>query len=145
PGRQAADQDAVLDQVGAAGRQSLARDPLGAEEAGQRAVIEDRELGRGDASAELAEERRARRIERARGARRHDDVVQEIRHGLPPEDDLYSPEGTRSPPIAAIAFVAASTPASSVKWSRRVPVNAPEPLAPCDSTIAVTNAVISVD
>src|SRR5947208_462382 len=42
-----------------------------------------------------------------------------------------------------MAFWAASTPASSVKWSSRVPVEAPEPLAAHVSTIAVANAVIS--
>src|SRR5215470_3837960 len=45
--------------------------------------------------------------------------------------------------MALIAFCAASTPASSVKWSRRVPVEAPEPFALRDSTMAVANAVIS--
>src|SRR5207247_2463550 len=65
--------------------------------------------------------------------------------GCRPKTTVYSPDGTRSPPIAAIAFAAASTPASSVKPSRRVPVDPPEPLAPSASTIAVTNAVISVD
>ena len=36
-------------------------------------------------------------------------------------------------------------PASSVKWPSRVVADDPEPLAPCASTIAVTNALISVD
>ena len=39
----------------------------------------------------------------------------------------------------------AVTPASSLKWSRRVPVDAPEPFAAWASTIDVTKAVISVD
>src|SRR2546425_197943 len=65
--------------------------------------------------------------------------------GCRPKTTVYSPDGTRSPPIAASAFAAASTPASSVKPSRRVPVGPPEPFAPPVSTIAVTNAVISVD
>ena len=47
--------------------------------------------------------------------------------------------------MASMACCAASTPASSVKWSSRVAVDQPEPLASCASTIDVTKAVISVD
>src|SRR5438128_2591281 len=65
--------------------------------------------------------------------------------GWRPNTIVYSPEGTRAPPMAATAFWAASTPASSVNSSRRVPVDQPEPLACRASTMAVTNAVISVD
>ena len=65
--------------------------------------------------------------------------------GWRPKTIVYSPDGTRAPPMAATAFWAASTPASSVNSSRRVPVDQPEPLACRASTMAVTNAVISVD
>ena len=44
-----------------------------------------------------------------------------------------------------MAACAASLPASSVRCSRRVPVDQPLPLAPRDSTMAVTKAVIMVD
>ena len=44
-----------------------------------------------------------------------------------------------------MAACAASPPASSLKSSSRVPVDQPEPLAACASTIDVTNAVTSVD
>ncbi len=47
--------------------------------------------------------------------------------------------------MAWIALAAASTLASSVKWSRRVPVDQPEPLASLASTIAVRKLMISVD
>ena len=58
---------------------------------------------------------------------------------------VYSPVGTRSPSVALIALWAASTPASSVKWSSRVPVDQPEPLAALASTIAVRKLMMSVD
>src|SRR2546426_2038076 len=64
--------------------------------------------------------------------------------GCRPKTTVYSPDGTRSPPIAAIAFAAASTPASSVKPSRRVPGDPPQPLAPPAPTLAGANARVSV-
>jgi len=92
------DEHAVLDQVGAPGRQALAGDPLGSDEAGQGAVIVDAELGDGDGAAELAEKRRARRVERPRMARREDEVVQEVGDRLAAEDDRVVP---RRHPTAA--------------------------------------------
>src|SRR2546425_3004901 len=65
--------------------------------------------------------------------------------GCRPKTTVYSPDGTRSPPIAASAFAAASTPASSVKPSRRGPGGPPQPLAPPGPALAGTNALISAD
>src|SRR5262249_59753644 len=79
-------QRAVLDELRAPGRQPLARDALGAHQAATGAVVEQAQKGGGDRLAELAEERRARRVERAGRARRDHDVVQEIGHRLAAED-----------------------------------------------------------
>ena len=76
----------------------FARDALRPREPPQGAVVVDRERRRGDALAEAAEERRGRRVEARRVERGQDEVVEEIRHGLRPEDD---PVAARRHPLAA--------------------------------------------
>ncbi len=87
PARQAPREDAVADEVGASGRQPLARDALRADEPVRRAVVVEGERRRRDALAQPAEERRVRRVDARRRAGGHDDVVQEIGHRLAPEHD----------------------------------------------------------
>src|SRR5205807_4106564 len=70
PGREAADEDAVPEEVRATGREPLARDALRAHEAGERTVVVDAEARRGHPLPELTRERRAERIDRARRERR---------------------------------------------------------------------------
>src|SRR5207237_7320255 len=86
PVRETADEHAVLDQIGATRRQPFARDSLRAHQAGPGAVVVEAQVPGGDRPAELAEKRRARRVERARGAGGDRDVVEKMRYGLPAEN-----------------------------------------------------------
>jgi len=67
-------------------------------------------------------------------------LLQRSATGCGPKITVYSPEGARSPSIAATALPAASPPASSVKCSSRVQMDHPEPLASRASTMPVAEA-----